>query len=54
MIGHTTFIHWEFTVMEPDYARYEAKKAAWKRANPDATPAEYEAAMRVIASECRT
>jgi hypothetical protein len=30
-------------------AAYEALKAAWIAVHPDATPAEYEAAMRRIA-----
>lgn len=29
--------------------RYERLKAAWIAAHPDATPAQYEAAMRAIA-----
>ena len=29
--------------------RYEAEKAAWIARNPEATPAEYQAAMRAIA-----
>jgi hypothetical protein len=33
-------------------ASYEAAKAAWIASHPDATPAEYEAAMRRIAREC--
>jgi hypothetical protein len=32
--------------------RYEVAKAAWVAAHPDATPAEYEAAMRRLAREC--
>jgi hypothetical protein len=54
MTGRTTLTQWEDMVQAPDYAMYEAKKAAWIKANPQATPAEYEAAMRVIARECRT
>jgi len=42
----------QFKAQKPNFARYEAKKAAWVKANPDATPAEYEAAMRAIAREC--
>jgi hypothetical protein len=34
------------------YQRYEAAKAAWIASHPDATRAEYEAAMRRIAREC--
>ena len=34
------------------YAVYESAKAAWLAAHPDATPEEYEAAMRRIAAEC--
>lgn len=33
-------------------AQYEMKKAAWIAANPLATPAEYQQAMRRIAAEC--
>jgi len=43
---------YEVEVQEPDFAMYEAKKAGWVKANPDATPPEYEAAMRAIAREC--
>lgn len=32
--------------------RYEAAKRAWIAAHPDASPAEYEAAMLRIAREC--
>jgi len=32
-----------------NYLAYEAEKAAWIAANPDATPDQYEAAMREIA-----
>jgi len=39
-------------LQEPHFAMYEAKKTAWVKANPDATQAEYEAAMRTIAREC--
>lgn len=39
-------------VQEPDFAMYEAKKAAWVKANPGATSTEYEASMRAIAREC--
>jgi len=34
------------------YAAYERMKADWVRANPEATPQEYQAAMRRIAMEC--
>jgi hypothetical protein len=34
------------------YAEYERKKADWVQANPEATPQEYQAAMRRIALEC--
>lgn len=33
------------------YQQYEAAKAAWVRTHPNATPAEYEAAMARIAEE---
>ena len=36
----------------PNYAAYEAMKAAFVRQHPDATPAEYEVAMREIARAC--
>jgi hypothetical protein len=39
-------------VHEPDFARYEANKAAFVRAKPDATQAEYDAAMLVNARVC--
>jgi hypothetical protein len=35
-----------------DYARYDATKAAWIAQHPDATPAEYQAAVRAIAKAC--
>jgi hypothetical protein len=35
-----------------DYARYEARKAMWRGMHPNASPSEYEAAMRAIAKEC--
>jgi len=31
------------------YAQYEAAKAFWLRANPNATPAQYEAACKRLA-----
>jgi hypothetical protein len=39
-------------VQEPDFVQYEAKKASWLKTYPDATQADYEAAMRIIAYEC--
>jgi hypothetical protein len=36
----------------PNHALYEAMKSAWIAFHPDATPAEYEAAMRKLAQEC--
>lgn len=35
-----------------NFARYEASKAMWRGMHPDASPSEYEAAMRAIAKEC--
>jgi len=35
-----------------DYARYDAQKAAWIAQHPDATPAEYQTAVRAIAKNC--
>ena len=35
-----------------DWAHYEALKAAWISEHPDASPAEYERAMREIAGKC--
>ena len=35
------------------YAHYEAAKQVWIRANPEATPEQYEAAMRAIAKKYR-
>lgn len=32
--------------------RYESMKADWQRKNRGATPAEYQAAMKRIATEC--
>lgn len=34
------------------YARYEAHKAMWRGMHPNASPFEYEVAMRAIAKEC--
>lgn len=36
----------------PSWGTYETRKADWTRANPEATPAEYQAAMTRIAREC--
>ncbi len=36
----------------PDFAEYERRKADYKARNPDATPEEYQQAMRKIAQEC--
>lgn len=35
-----------------DYARYEAAKAEWSCCHPDATPEQYDQAMRAIAKAC--
>ena len=35
------------------WVRYEVLKSQWLRLHPNATPAEYEQAMRVIARMCR-
>ena len=35
--------------MQSDYALYEQRKAEWIAAHPEATPAEYQAAMTRIA-----
>ena len=35
-----------------DYREYERRKAAWIAENPQATPEEYQQAMRRIAKEC--
>lgn len=37
---------------EPSFVKYEARKSDWMKANPNATPTEYQAAMRAIALEC--
>ena len=34
------------------YACYERLKAEWRAEHPDATPEEYERAMRRIAEQC--
>ena len=36
----------------PDYSRYAQLKAAWIYSHPDATPAQYTAAMVRLAREC--
>jgi len=40
------------TGADPKWIGYEAAKAAWQAANPEATPAEYTAAMRRLSNEC--
>ena len=35
-----------------DYAGYNVNKAIWVASHPDASPAEYEAAIRAIAKSC--
>lgn len=35
-----------------DWREYERRKAAWIAAHPEATPRQYERAMRDIANEC--
>jgi|GEM_PF-2233498 len=37
---------------EPNFVKYEANKSDWVKVNPNATPTEYQAAMRAIAHEC--
>lgn len=37
--------------IDPKAAAYEAAKRAWKQANPDVTPEQYERAMRSIAKK---
>jgi hypothetical protein len=39
----------EDEAQQPDFARYETEKAAWAKANPNATPVEYEQAMCALA-----
>jgi len=46
------FSHQHFKAQEPNFGKYEEDKAAWMKANPDATPMEYEVAMRANAREC--
>jgi hypothetical protein len=36
----------------PNFVKYEANKSAWMKANPDATPTEYQTAMQANAHEC--
>src|SRR5471032_3417746 len=36
-----------------DYARFKAHKSTWSTQPPEATPAEYQAAVRAIAKACR-
>lgn len=38
--------------MQANYQHYEILKAAWTRAHPGSTPAEYEAAIKRIAAHC--
>jgi hypothetical protein len=38
--------------MQANYQHYEILKAALVSAHPDATPAEYEAAIKRIAAHC--
>jgi hypothetical protein len=38
--------------MDTKWQRYEQMKAAWKKANPRATPAQYEAAIARIVKQC--
>jgi hypothetical protein len=37
---------------EPSWAQYEFRKNAWLASHPDATPEEYQQAMKRIAKEC--
>lgn len=41
------------SAMMQKYAYYEAAKQVWIRTNPEATPEQYEAAMRAIAKKYR-
>lgn len=41
-----------FTPVRADHARYEQRKNQWSLANPNATPAQFELAMRGIAKLC--
>jgi hypothetical protein len=34
------------------FNEYEIQKASWIRSNPNATPQEYQQAMRLIAKRC--
>lgn len=36
----------------PAYGAYEFEKRAWVDANPDATPEQYQKAMRDLAKKC--
>jgi len=38
--------------MKANYQHYEHLKAAWVKKHPNATPAEYEAAIKRIAKHC--
>jgi hypothetical protein len=42
----------ELSPAVPDYVRYEAEKASWQVQHPQATPAEYDQAVREIARVC--
>jgi hypothetical protein len=35
-----------------EYARYRAEKDAWVSRNPEATPEQYQTAMRAISKAC--
>lgn len=43
----------EIRPRQDKYARYEQRKSAWIHQHPNATPAEYEAAMARMARECK-
>jgi hypothetical protein len=38
--------------MQANWQKYEAMKRAWIRANPGATPAQYDAAIAAIVKKC--
>jgi hypothetical protein len=38
---------------QPDFVRYEQLKARWVADHPEATPEQYQQAIRQIAAECR-
>jgi hypothetical protein len=38
--------------LDPDYMRYEAAKASWRRQYTNASPSEYEEAIAAIARAC--